>query len=129
MAERFGYPVVDLPPSAVSSPDAAVKFLVGYLVQSGRLEAEHAERVVCQVLRRESQGSTGIGQGFALPHSKSDVVKEVLGVVGKSKVPVIWPGAIDAEPIHVVCLLVTPDSNHPASFRALEMLARQMRGE
>ena len=127
-AGSFGFPVVDLPPSAVSSPEAAVTFLVGQLVQSGRLQPENADRVVCQVLQRESQGSTGVGRGFALPHSKSDVVGEVLGVVGRSAVPVTWPGAVDAEPVRVVCLLVTPASEPRASMRALEAVARHLRG-
>ena len=63
----LGFQVVDLPASASSSADAAVKFLVEQLVQSGRLEAGHTARVCCQVLHRESQGSTVIGPGIALP--------------------------------------------------------------
>jgi hypothetical protein len=39
-AERFGYPVVELPPMAASSPEAAVKFLVGELVRAGRLRPD-----------------------------------------------------------------------------------------
>jgi mannitol/fructose-specific phosphotransferase system IIA component (Ntr-type) len=125
----LGFPVVDLPPNAVSSPDAAVRFLVGQLVQSGRLRPEQAERVACQVLRRESQGSTGIGRGIALPHSKSDVVGQVLGVVGRAAEPVAWPGAVDSAPVHIVCLLVTPASEPGECLRALETVVRKLRGE
>src|SRR5262245_26589747 len=128
-ADNFGFSVVDLPPSVVSSPEAIVKFLVDQLVQSGRVQAEKAGRVVCQVLHRESLGSTGVGRGFALPHSKSDVVNEVLGIVGRSTVPVAWPAALDAEPVHVVCLLITPAGEPGASMRALEAVARKMRGK
>jgi mannitol/fructose-specific phosphotransferase system IIA component (Ntr-type) len=128
-ADNFGYPVVDLPPSVVSSPEATVKFLVGQLVQSGRLRSEDADRVVCQILHRESLGSTGIGHGFALPHSKSDVVGEVLGIVGRSATPVNWPGTVDTEPVRVVCLLVPPASEPTAYLRALEAVVRQIRGK
>jgi mannitol/fructose-specific phosphotransferase system IIA component (Ntr-type) len=128
-ASSFSYPVVDLPPSVVSSPEAVVRFLVGQLVQSGRLRPENADRVVCQVLHRESVGSTAIGGGFALPHSKSDFVSEVLGVVGRSAVPVQWPGATDDKPVHVICLLVTPAFEPAAALRALENVSRQMRGQ
>jgi mannitol/fructose-specific phosphotransferase system IIA component (Ntr-type) len=76
--ENLDFPTVDLPLSAVSSPAAAVTFLVGQLVQRGKLSAEKPERIVCQILRRESQGSTAIGYGLAIPHSKSEVVDEVL---------------------------------------------------
>ena len=126
--ESFGYPVVDLPPSATSSPEATVRFLVSQLVQSGRLKAEHVDRVCCQVLHRESLGSTAVGGGVALPHSKSDVVGEVLGIVGRAAEPLGWPGAADAKPVWAVCLLVTPTSEPGASLCALEALARRARG-
>jgi nitrogen PTS system EIIA component len=126
-AGRFGYPVVDLPPSVASSREATVRFLVERLVDSGRLQPENADRVVCQVLHRESLGSTGIGRGFALPHSKSDLVREVLGIVGRSVEPVTWPGAVDEEPVRVVCLLVTPALEPHASMRALEAVVRQIK--
>jgi mannitol/fructose-specific phosphotransferase system IIA component (Ntr-type) len=126
-ADGFAYPLVELPPSAVASPEAAVKFLVNELVRLGRLRPENAARVTSQVVHRESLGSTGVGRGVALPHSKSNEVGEVLGVVGRSAVPVPWPGAMDEEPVRVVCLLITPASEPDASFRALEAAARQLR--
>jgi PTS system fructose-specific IIA component/PTS system nitrogen regulatory IIA component len=128
-ASDLGFPVVDLPPSAGSSPEVAVRFLVGQLVESGRLRAEHAERVTCQVLRRESQGSTGIGRGVAVPHSKSDAVDRVLGIVGRSGMPVVWPGALDAVPVRIVCLLVTPASDPRECLRALETVVRRLQGD
>ena len=124
----FGFPVVDLPASATSCPEAAIKFLVGQLVESGRLPAQEADRVTGQILHRELQGSTAVGQGIALPHSKSDVVGEVLGIVGKSAAPVTWPDALDKEPVRVICLLVTPALDPAGSLRALETVARKIRG-
>ena len=128
-ADDLGFPVVDLPTSAVSSPEAAVRFLVGQLVQSGRLAPERAETVTRQVLRRESHGSTGIGRGIAVPHARSDAVAEVLGVVGRAEPPVAWPGAADAAPVRVVCLLVTPASDPRECLRALEAAVRRLRGD
>src|SRR4051812_4001898 len=93
--DGLNFPVVDLPASATSSPGAAVRFLVGELVRAGRVRPEHAERVACQVLYRESLGSTAIGCGVAIPHSKSDVVEEVLGIIGRSAAPVAWPVSLD----------------------------------
>lgn len=128
-AARFGYPVVDLPPEVVSSSEATVRFLVGQLVQSGRLRREDADRVVCAVLHREASGLTGIGRGVALPHSKSEFVSEVVGIVGRSAVPVSWPGAMDAEPVRVICLLVTPTAEPGECLRALQDAVRQVEGE
>jgi PTS system nitrogen regulatory IIA component len=128
-AASFGYPVVDLPPSAASSPEAAIKFLVDELVRDGRLKRKCADDVKCRVLYRESLGSTGIGRGVALPHYKCDNIDEVLGIVGRSAVPVPWPGAVDEEPVRVVCMIVTPSSQPGASMQALESAVRQLRNE
>jgi mannitol/fructose-specific phosphotransferase system IIA component (Ntr-type) len=126
-AGMFGFPVFELPASDTLSPDATIRFLVGELVKSGRIEPMHADRVVCQVLKRESQGSTAIGRGFALPHSKSDAVSEVQGVVGQAVVPVSWPGAVGVEAVRVVCLLVTPAQDSGKCLRALEAVSRRMK--
>lgn len=121
-------PNADIPLSAAVSPEAAVKFLVGQLVLSGRLQAEKADRVVCQLLNRESLGSTAIGNGFSLPHSKSDVVGEVLGIVGHSALPIPWPGSLDDKPVQLIFLLITPASDPRASLRALEAVVQDIKG-
>lgn len=122
----FGFAVVDLPATASSSREAAVRFLVECLVQSGRLQPMHADRVVRRVLHREAIASTGVGSGFAVPHSKSDAVSEVLGIVGRSTVALTWPGAADAQPVRVVCLLITPESAPGKSLQALQAVALEV---
>ena len=126
-AGDLGFPVVDLPPSARASPEAAVRFLVEWLVRSGRLQPGQADRVTRQVLRRESLGSTGIGRGIAVPHALSDAVGQVLGVAGRAAGPVAWPGAFDSVPVRVVYLLVMPASAPGESLRALEAAVRKLR--
>ena len=126
--ERLGFPTIVLPPSALSSPEAAIRFLVGDLARAGHFRVEQTERVACQILHRESFGATAIGRGVAIPHSKSDVVEDVIGIVGCSAQGVIWPGAIDDDPVCVVCLLITPASKPGDCLRALELISRQLRG-
>jgi nitrogen PTS system EIIA component len=123
----FTFPTVDLPPAVARSPDAIVRFLVEQLVQAGKVPPALAERALQQVMRRESQGSTGIGRCVALPHSKTDAINEVVGIYGRSDNPIDWPGAVDGLPVHVVCLLLTPSSEPTISFRALEAVTRQLR--
>jgi mannitol/fructose-specific phosphotransferase system IIA component (Ntr-type) len=120
-------PNVELPPSVSVSHEATIKFLVGQLVQSGRLQPDKAENVVCQLLRRESLGSTAIGNGYAFPHSKSDAVSQVLGIVGFSASPIAWPGAVDDLQVYVVCLFITPDLAPGTHLRALEAFVRDIR--
>jgi hypothetical protein len=40
----------------------------------------------------------------ALPHSKSDVISDVLGLVGHSAEGIPWPGALDGEPVRFICI-------------------------
>ena len=126
--DSLGYPVVDLPTSVLSSPTTAVTHLVDHLVQSGRIRPENAPSVASQVTRREALGSTAIGKGVALPHSKSDFVDQILVVVGRCEQPMNWPGSLDNAPVHMIVLLVTPASQPGPAMRALENLARRLRG-
>jgi nitrogen PTS system EIIA component len=122
------FPGVDLPPEAAVSRDTAVRFLVNELVRSGRLNAADAERTVCQLFHRESLGSTAIGRGVAIPHTKSDVVSDATRIIGRSTVPIAWQGSIDGEPVHLVYLLLTPTSKPGEHLRALEEISRRLRG-
>jgi PTS system fructose-specific IIA component/PTS system nitrogen regulatory IIA component len=126
--ENFGYPVIELPPSACGSSDAVVRFLVGELTRTGRIRSENAPRIIRQILHREKLGSTNLGRGIAIPHSKSDAVDDVLGMIGESSEGVAWPGNTDTIPVRVVCLLVTPTSKPGEALRALEALSQQLRG-
>lgn len=126
--ENLGFPTIDMPASAIASPEAAVRFLIKELAGAGHILLGHVERVVCQVLQRENLRSTDLGKGIALPHSKSDVVENVIGLVGKSPTGVVWDGNAGQIPVRVVCLFLTPESKPDESLRALERIARQLRG-
>jgi 2-O-A-mannosyl-D-glycerate PTS system EIIABC component len=106
-AAPFDWPVVDLPPE-VASPEAAVRFLLAHLVAGGKLPESHADDLLGRVLRREALGATAMGQGLAIPHCRSDAVREVVGIVGRAAEPFAWPGAVDGEPVRMVCLLIGP---------------------
>jgi mannitol/fructose-specific phosphotransferase system IIA component (Ntr-type) len=102
----------------MASPEAVIRFLIGRLVELGQVSPEHAARAACQVVARERQSPTAIGAGAALPHSKSEV-PGVVGIVGRSPVPLPWSGA-DGVPVREACLLLTPVDQPRASMRALQ---------
>jgi PTS system nitrogen regulatory IIA component len=58
----------------------AIKELVELLVQNGKVKDK--KRMVQTLLEREELGSTGIGQGIAIPHGKSDTVSDLAAAVG-----------------------------------------------
>ena len=55
------------------------------------------------VFNREKEGMTGLGQGIAIPHGKSDSVVKTSLVVGKAKQPIEWE-SLDDEPVNVIIL-------------------------
>lgn len=122
---ELNFPIVELPPLA--SSQAVVEFLVQRLVNLGKVPSAQASRVVCQVMHRESLGSTAIGKGVALPHSKSDAITDTVGIIGRSADGVSWQGALDTEPVRVVCLFVYSTDHPKEALRKLEAIVRGFR--
>jgi nitrogen PTS system EIIA component len=122
----FRPPEVDVPRQVATSPETVVRFLAGELAETCAVTAEQFEQVVGEVMRREALGSTGIGGGLALPHTRSAAVSRFGAVIGRLPVPVEWH-AIDAEPVRVVCLMLSPVENPAAHLRRLEGLVQTLR--
>ncbi len=62
------------------------------------------------VFLRESEGMTGIGNGIAIPHGKSDSVSQTSLVVGKTKVPIEWE-SLDEKPVRVIILFAVRNTD------------------
>lgn len=78
------------------------------------------------LLERESLGSTGIGQGIAIPHGKTDKVKELISVLAISKQGVNFE-ALDGEPVYIFFLLVAPKDAAGPHLKALAQISRMLR--
>lgn len=78
------------------------------------------------LLERESLGSTGIGQGIAIPHGKTDKVKELVAVLGVSKKGVNFD-ALDGEAVYIFFLLVAPKETAGPHLKALAQISRLLR--
>lgn len=103
---------------------AAIKLAVQLLQQLGRIERSH--ELEQALLRREAIASTGFGNGFAIPHSRSNFVSTNSLVVLKLREAVDWQ-AIDNEPVNVVILIAVreADSSH-GHLTILSQLARSL---
>lgn len=82
--------------------------------------------IVKALLERESLGSTGIGQGIAIPHGKTDRVKELVAVLAVSRKGVNFD-ALDGEPVHIFFLLVAPKDTAGPHLKALAQISRILR--
>ena len=64
----------------------AIDELIGQLVSSGAIKEEDREAITEVVKKRENSMSTGIGFGIGIPHAATDVIGDVVGALGRSKV-------------------------------------------
>lgn len=78
------------------------------------------------VLQRERLGSTGVGNGIAIPHAKLASVKKIAGVFARLENPVDFD-AIDDQPVDLVFLLLAPESAGADHLKALSRIARVLR--
>ncbi len=84
------------------------------------------KNIIKALVERESLGSTGIGQGIAIPHGKTDRVKELVAVLGISQKGVNFE-ALDGEPVYIFFLLVAPKETAGPHLKALAQISRILR--
>jgi len=97
--------------------------LVDALSASGAVtDADVVKQIVWQ---RESQRSTGIGEGLALPHGKSSAVKRIAMAIGKPAQPMEYE-SIDKKPVRLIVLLVSPPEAVSEHIQALGRVSRLM---
>ena len=84
------------------------------------------KNIVRALIERENLGSTGIGQGIAIPHGKTDKVKELVAVLGISQKGVNFE-ALDGEPVYIFFLLVAPKDTAGPHLKALAQISRLLR--
>lgn len=75
---------------------------------------------------RESLGSTGLGNGIAVPHGKFSPLKRVLAVFMKLETPVDFE-AVDDQPVDIVMMLLAPMGAGADHLKALARVARVLR--
>jgi PTS system nitrogen regulatory IIA component len=78
------------------------------------------------VYQRERLGSTGVGNGIAIPHGKLGGVKRITGVFAKLDTPIDFE-ALDDEPVDLVFLLLAPEGSGADHLKALSRIARVLR--
>ena len=85
------------------------------------------ENLVAQeVLEREALGSTGVGQGVAIPHARLRVLQKPFAMAARLKRPLDFD-AIDGVPVDVVFLLLMPEDQASAQMNLMAAVARKLR--
>ncbi len=83
-----------------------------------------ASKLAAALFRREDLGSTGLGGGIAIPHTRIAGIPKPFSVLAILRMPIAFD-AIDDQPVDIVFLLVTPDSGD--ALKALAGISRILR--
>jgi nitrogen PTS system EIIA component len=78
------------------------------------------------LLQRERLGSTGVGNGIAIPHGKLARLPQLFGLFARLERPIDFE-AIDGQPVDLVFLLLAPETAGADHLRALSRIARVLR--
>src|SRR5262252_3365398 len=89
-----------------TTKEGVIREMIESLRNAGYFKGE-TEDLVKAVLKRELLGSTGIGRGVAIPHTKHTSVERLIGTVALSKAGVTFD-SLDGEPVYVFVLLISP---------------------
>jgi len=98
--------------------------LVALLLKEGKVKDSKATVEV--LIEREKLGSTGIGQGIAIPHAKTDQAKEVVAAFGLSRKGVQFD-SLDGDPVNIFILLVAPPEAAAQHLKALARISRLLK--
>ena len=86
------------------------------------------EAMVDVLLDREKLGSTGIGDGIAIPHGKLKGLDSLVISFGRSREGIDFD-AIDGKPVHIFFLLMAPESSTGQHLKALAKISRMLKDQ
>ncbi|AKN30005.1 PTS fructose transporter subunit IIA [Clostridium carboxidivorans P7] len=106
-----------------TNKDEAIKELIQVLYDDGKITDKEKFRQA--VLKREEEFSTGIGMGIAIPHGKSDAVKEPSITFGRSNKGIDYE-SMDDKPAYLFFLISVPEESSDIHLRALSEISRKL---
>lgn len=85
-------------------------------------------RIFETLIERERLGSTGMGQGIAIPHGRMAGLSRITGVFARLESPVAYD-AVDNQPVDLVFMLLAPDNAGADHLKALARVSRLLRNQ
>ncbi len=124
-----------MPPSDLVSPSAIIPALkvngkkqaLQEIAAKAAALTGQSERTILEILlQREKLGSTGVGNGVAIPHGKLAKLANVFGLFARLERPVDFE-ALDGQPVDLIFLLLAPEGAGADHLKALARVARLLR--
>ncbi|HVA46397.1 MAG TPA: PTS sugar transporter subunit IIA [Pirellulales bacterium] len=108
--------------------EGVIREMLQALLAANKVAEGEYEGIVKAIMKREELGSTGIGRGVAVPHTKHPSIDHLVGTVAVSPEGVDFD-SLDGEKVHLFFLLISPPDRPGDHLRALENVSRQLRDE
>ncbi len=103
--------------------EAAIKELTSLI--SSEFKKEDIEKITDPAIKREEDFGTAIGKNVAIPHARSEAVKEPVLVFGRSRYGIEW-NAPDGQHVHLIFFLVTPCDVKDIHVQILSKISKAM---
>jgi fructose-specific phosphotransferase system IIA component len=111
---------------AGSSKNEIIDAMIGVISTSEKVR--DIEKVRTAIFDREKIMSTGVGNGFAIPHGKTDAVTDVVAAFAVTAEPIDYE-SLDEQPVRLIFLLVGKDSMVGPHIKLLSRISRLMNKE
>lgn len=106
--------------------DDALKYLADFAVQNNL--ATDAAKVLASYKQREQEGSTGMTEGFAIPHAQSAAINKSAMIILKLKKPIDWQ-SLDGQKIDTVISFLIPEVDSNSHLKYLSNTAKLLTHE
>ncbi|MDP7575149.1 MAG: PTS sugar transporter subunit IIA [Phycisphaerales bacterium] len=103
----------------VRTRDEVIGALMDLLVEAGEVSTDDRDDFVKAVIKRDNRGSTGFGNGVAVPHLKQASVKKVVVAIANVGDGIDF-NALDGNPVHSIFLLLSPEDQPELHLEAME---------
>jgi PTS system nitrogen regulatory IIA component len=108
---------------ATGKKDVLEELVRVFADQNGGMDSETMVQVL---LEREKLGSTGIGDGIAIPHGKLAGIEEILVGFGRSRAGVDF-NSLDGRPVYLFFLIMAPDTSSAQYLKVLAKISRMLK--
>lgn len=96
--------------------------------RAAQITGLHERQIFDVLLERERLGTTGVGNGIAIPHGKLAGLKKLHGVFARLSTPIDFE-AIDERPVDLIFLLLAPETAGADHLKALARVSRLLRDQ
>jgi PTS system nitrogen regulatory IIA component len=96
--------------------------------RASKLTGLPERRIFETLIERERLGSTGMGQGIAIPHGRIAGLPRIVGLFARLETPIAYD-AVDDQPVDLVFLLLAPEGAGADHLKALARVSRLLRNK